>query len=498
MPACVNDKIRNHPVVCEEFDMAKGPLQILILALCLILASAVPLAAQGTPITVGPLTVTVPPGWTGQVNIVPVRVFAPGSTPQHFFSVEFFPPDPRPQALAEHHGQIWGRIASTFHITTPPQSGMSGRFVWTRSDVPRAFGRKETFILYSAGTGSAFVDVAVQATHADLVSRHLPVLETMLRNAVLSDDGSVPSASVPGRAVGSGSNVSAAAGTPVSLGDYVYQTPAGWNANQYSDGIVLTSPVSETGERCLISMWPMRPTSGNLLRDADLAFRDIYKTYVLKSQTSSGMIQSSLIRGTSGQGWDYVMIKRGIAKPGGQYETLLGFVLAAKLDSRVAIVSGISKEPLISACMGELRSATVWPKFLYSLGFKSWIPADQTAALRRKLAGTWTAATATAADQFTFAGNGRYASAAAAQQYRLLSSSELLTTTQAYFGNGSYTLKGSALTLLQDDKKSQPENAFFRIEEESKDDGRSWVESLYLLRTSAIDGQPYELRYTKR
>ena len=276
--------------------MAKGPLQIPLLALCCVLASAGPLPAQGIPITVGPLTVTVPPGWTGQTNSVPIRIFSPGSTPQHFFSVEFFSPDQRPQDLAEHHAQIWGRIASTFHINTPPQSGTSGRFVWTRSDVPRAFGQKETFILYSAGTSSAFVDVAVQATRADLVSRNLPVLEMMLRNAVLSDDGSGANTSVAAPAAGSGSNVPAAAGSPLSLGDYIYQTPAGWTANQYSDGIVLTSPVSETGERCHMLM---RQTSGNLLRDADLAYRDIYKTYVLKSQTSSGMIQSSLIRGTS-------------------------------------------------------------------------------------------------------------------------------------------------------------------------------------------------------
>jgi hypothetical protein len=140
----------------------------------------------------------------------------------------------------------------------------------------------------------------------------------------------------------------------------------------------------------------------------------------------------------------------------------------------------------------------VWPQFFYSLSFKNWTPNSDASAMRRKLAGVWTAATATAADQFTFAGNGRYASAAAAQQYALLSSTELLETTQAYFGNGTYSILGNTITLTHDDRKGQPERGFFRVEEESKDDGRTWTPSLYLLRTSTVDGKEYELRYFKK
>jgi hypothetical protein len=334
----------------------------------------------------------------------------------------------------------------------------------------------------------------------------MPAVETMLRNAVLSGGAPGPASSVP--AYGSGNapaapaygsgNAPAApagAGNPVTLGDYVYTAPAGWASNQVGNELVLASPMAANGERCLISMWPMRESSGDLLRDANLAFRDIFSTYQLKSQTSGGfLIQSSITRGTSGQGWDYAMVKHGIAKPGGQWETILGFVMVAKLSNRVAVISGLSKDPMVSTCMGELTGSTNWPKFFYSLSFKSWPQTDHTQQIRKLLAGVWTAATATAGDQITFAGNGRYANAAAAQQY-YLTSTQLLTTTQAYFGNGAYTLQGNAITLTQDDKKNQPEHAFFRIEEESKDNGQSWTPALYILRKSAIDGQDYELKY---
>jgi hypothetical protein len=115
--------------------------------------------------------------------------------------------------------------------------------------------------------------------------------------------------------------------------------------------------------------------------------------------------------------------------------------------------------------------------------------------MRRLLAGEWVAATASAGDLITFAGNGRFANAAAAQQYHL-GTNELITTTQAYFGNGAYTLRGNAITMKQDDGRITP--GFFRVEQESKDEGRTWADVLYLMRTSSVDGKEYELRFKKQ
>jgi hypothetical protein len=168
--------------------------------------------------------------------------------------------------------------------------------------------------------------------------------------------------------------------------------------------------------------------------------------------------------------------------------------MVARLNNRLAVISGLSKDPLVSACMGENLASTVWPRFFYSLSFKSWQAGDLTPAMRRRLAGEWIAATATAGDMITFAGNGRFANAAAAQQYHL-TANELITTTQAYFGNGNYTLRGNAITLAQDDKRIT--NGFYRIEQESKDEGRTWADVFYLMRTSTVDGQEYELRFKR-
>jgi hypothetical protein len=46
----------------------------------------------------------------------------------------------------------------------------------------------------------------------------------------------------------------ATSGAQGTLDEYVYAVPDGWSAQRYPDGITLTSPMSATGERCLIRL----------------------------------------------------------------------------------------------------------------------------------------------------------------------------------------------------------------------------------------------------
>ena len=111
-----------------------------------------------------------------------------------------------------------------------------------------------------------------------------------------------------------------------TLAEYGYTAPQGWTTANYPDGIVLTSPGSATGEHCLISMWPMRPAGQNLLRDADTIFQQIFNTYEARNQTSRGTpLLPSVIQGLSGQGWEYLILKRGIGKP----LVVFGFAVSA-------------------------------------------------------------------------------------------------------------------------------------------------------------------------
>lgn len=473
--------------------MARTKIELALLLASIAFTGSMPLYAQGTPYTAGPLSVTIPTGWTKNDSFGTVSFYSPDSRlPQQFLRVQLSTEETT-QSVSQRHATIIGNLSSAMRPGTAPQNGATGNFIWTRIEVQLPDGA-QTIVWYSAKAGSTYVAVMVETSSADLLARNLPAVDAMLARASLKGASTPPGS--PNGPAGPGN----APGAPGALGmasldDYVFATPAGWAAQKLSDAIMLSSPLSPTNEKCLIYLHPMRPASANLLQDAYNAFRDVWlRNFVLRNQTPAGFaFPESVVHGASGQGWEYVIVRKGIAPPNSQ-ESRLGFVMVAKLDNRLAVISGVSKDPLVSACMGENQATTVWPKFFYSLGFKSWQTQDQTQAMRKLLAGEWIAATATAGDLITFAGNGRFANAAAAQQYHL-GTNELITTTQAYFGNGSYTLRGNAITMKQDDGKTTP--GFFRIEQESKDDGRTWADAFYLMRTSMVDGQEYELRFKR-
>jgi len=251
--------------------------------------------------------------------------------------------------------------------------------------------------------------------------------------------------------------------------------------------------VVQTGEKCNITLWPMRASGGNLQNDAINLFSEVFKSFVPKQSSTS----QSMIKGVSSRGWEYFIIKQGIGLAGGDYQTMFGFAFVAKLGNVLAAISGISKDPLVSSCFG-LMLTDVWPKFFYSLQFKNWQSQEQDKEITKRMTGVWISATATAGDRFVFAPNGRFAGASAAQRYYATSTNELLTVTDAYFGDGAYSIKGNQIILVHDNNKGNPETGFIRIEQESKDGGRTWLEKLYLLRKSVVAGAEYEVGYDKQ
>jgi len=479
------------------------------------------------------MTVTIPAGWTEKTALPGerVRFFSPDSTTQRYFFLAFSSPQTTQDDVYTRHVTITENLSGLLAPGAKPESGLLGKFVWTRMAIQRPIPgfKPEIIILYSSKVGSLYVSMDVDANKEDLVAKNLPAVEDMLRAAIFKSvpkAGAPPvSSAPPGYPPTSGArannpqphsfppypmqpldsvpsadaNFAAQAQMPTgpaSLSQYLFAVPPGWAAQRHTGTVAVVSQPSSTGEQCVIEMWPMRPASSNLIQDAISGFQQAFTGWEARNQSSDGMpVQSLLIRGASGAGWDYVIIKQGVGR-NGPYETMVGSVMAAKLNNTVAIVSTLSKVPLVSSCLGELIS-DAWPKFFYGLGFRSWVPVDQSAAMKRALAGTWTAATSMASDQFTFSPNGRYGGASGAQNYNLLANGMVQTTTQAFFGDGAYSLQGNRIAFTPDDRGRPPSTGLLRVEQESKDGGRTWTPVLYLLRISIVDGKEYEVRYTK-
>jgi hypothetical protein len=130
-------------------------------------------------------------------------------------------------------------------------------------------------------------------------------------------------------------------------------------------------------------------------------------------------------------------------------------------------------------CMGDIV-ASAWPAFFHSLRFTQTRPSVPDAGWRQRLAGVWTTATGTAALRYAFAPNGRYADVGAAQRRTPYSSTEVMVTTDAHFGDGAYALQGNAITLTPDSGGGAA-RGFFRLEQETRDRGRTWTDRLCLL-----------------
>jgi hypothetical protein len=142
-----------------------------------------------------------------------------------------------------------------------------------------------------------------------------------------------------------------------------------------------------------------------------------------------------------------------------------------------------SKDFLVSNCFGELR-CDIWPKFFSSLQFKNARPSGpQRETARQRLAGTRMSATASVGLRYEFHPNGRYDDAAATQYRSQVSSTEVLQTTTAFFGDGGYSLDGNKLVLKGDNHKQT--TYFFRLEQVSRDSGRSWRDEMCLLEPGA-------------
>jgi hypothetical protein len=338
-------------------------------------------------------------------------------------------------------------------------------------------GNPITSVLYTITGSGRVVSVLVNATSQEFLDAGASFVDALsLQPTSGEQTAATPTALVPPSPAPGPATPAPATG---SFGDYLYAVPKGWNSTTYSDGMVHASPTFNNGERCQITVLQMRPASGDVAVDAIGAFTEIFKADP-RQNAAYPHPSPTFTHGTSGDGWEYFMIQKSLGGQVGDYSAVQARVFAARLNDRLALVLTTSKVPLVSMCFGELVRDE-WPRFFHSLHFKSWRPITQEQKNVARLAGTWTTATATVADRYSFAPNGRYGTAAAATYRTRISPNEVLATTQAFFGNGSYAIKGNAIVFTADDDKKNPVTRWFRLEDVSKDVGRTWTEQLCIL-----------------
>jgi len=263
-----------------------------------------------------------------------------------------------------------------------------------------------------------------------------------------------------------------------SIGNYVFAAPKGWIRTNYPDGVVYVSPpYPNTGEKCQLTIFPMRTSSGDLLRDAIGAFQGLFK---VDPMTRAPYPNPNIVKGTSPFGWDYLVLKKEIGGNGYYGETTTGvIVFVARVGTEVALIVGTSQRPLVSQCFGE-AFPDQWPPFFHTLRFKNFREKVADEAIAARFLGTWGSYGGRAFIQYTFAKGGRYANGSAIGYTSRVSRDVIETTTYGFGGDGSWSIRGNTVTLTEDKARGSPDVGLFRLEQES-DDGHKWKERLCVL-----------------
>ena len=399
-----------------------------------------------------------------------------------------FPATPSSGSPAANFQMEWNqKIAGTMRISaqpTPESDTSSEGWTGVTGFADVMIDNQPTRVILVTATGGGRELTVVVSVSANAYQQEL---QAFFRDMNLSP--ATPGPGAPRTPANRAPNRAADPGPSTSLADYLYTTPQSWAQQGAADRIVLTSPMYDNGERCQLTLLPMRPSSQSLPDDAIGTFRQLFGVDPLTTYPSP---PPRLAQGVSPQGWEYFTIRKLVGGQEGEARTMGATLLLANIDGQIATIIGTSKDFLWSKCFGEL-SGDAWPTFFYGLRFRNAQPSkDAQQAIRQRLAGEWITATATVGLHYTFLANGRYQGTGAVQNRSRISDTQVLETTQAYFGDGSYAFNGNTLVLTGDDHRRTTQ--LFRLELVSKDSGQSWSEELCLMDPGASG----EVRYHKQ
>ena len=279
--------------------------------------------------------------------------------------------------------------------------------------------------------------------------------------------------------------------------NYSFIGPENWLLREATDHIMLAqSHTDEPG--CIIIIFPLQPSSGDLEKDAQNIFNQMYSGWQFRS---AGERQYDLSKGYTPQGLEYCMMEAPMSKlsaDGSRYDGFEdGAALVIKTGNQIVIIA--ARHTTMLAHNDCLNKYETWRRFFNGFTVKNaTVPKSTEEENSKRIIGVWKlTGSGAATGEYIFAANGNYQLAGAigtsstTTDYRY---EYLHIKTYAFQGDGSYSISGNQLSFRKRDKN--PEQVQFRFEKINHGDS-GWKDRLYLLKTDPTLGSLYEVCYEK-
>ncbi len=287
---------------------------------------------------------------------------------------------------------------------------------------------------------------------------------------------------------------------PISaFNTYSFITPEKWSIQQQNDYVMLSqSQGNEPG--CIILIFPLQASSGDLQTDAINVFNQMYSGWQFRN---TGEKQYDLSKGYTPQGLEYYLMEAPMSKmsaDGSRYEGFEdGVALVIKSGNLMSIIA--ARHTTTMAHTDCLNKYETWRRFFNSFTItNAIIPKNREEESSKRIIGVWTlTGNGPAQGEYIFAANGNYqlggaiGTSTTTKDYRY---EHLHITSYAFQGDGSYSIKDNHLSFRKPGDKN-PEQVLFRFEKVNHGD-TGWKERLYLLKTDPTLGTKYEVCYEKK
>jgi hypothetical protein len=235
-------------------------------------------------------------------------------------------------------------------------------------------------------------------------------------------------------------------------GDLGFTVPPGYVQQRNGEIVILAPATVSERTPCIYGIAPVRPTSGDLERDAEAALLQVVVPGWRKLDD-----RHAAMRGIAAAGWSYVWYRAAFdGDINGQRQAVNAMAMALPAGpGRVHVVWGMGN---IARC---LLDDAPFEQLFHSLRPSGW-KSDGGQAFTRAIAGTWRFTAGSAGMQeLTFRADGRFDRDLGSRAQ--VGVSERTSTTAS---GGRFTLNEGALTLVPDHRPQDPDRYHARVYDE--------------------------------